>query len=101
MYDLGVVVEMVDEIVVMYVGWIVERVNVDMIFVVFEHFYMWGLLFLILCLDLLCGEELVLIFGCLLLLINLFGGCSFYLCCLYVCEVYKKVDFMFDVVLGV
>lgn len=51
-YDLGVVVIIVDRIVVMYVGKIVEIGIVEDIFYDFRYLYIWGLLGLLFILDL-------------------------------------------------
>lgn len=53
-YDLGVVVVVVDCVVVMYVGRIVEEGVVDDVFVCLMYFYISGLM------------VVILVFGCML-----------------------------------
>lgn len=50
-YDFGVVVDVVDDIVVMYCGWFVEYVDVCCFYDNFVYLYIVGLLDFILCLD--------------------------------------------------
>lgn len=80
-YDLGVVVQVVDRVVVMYVGKMVEIGMRKDIFYQLQYFYMKGLLNFVLWLDM-EGVELILIDGMLLDLFLFLSGCLFVVCCL-------------------
>lgn len=76
-YDLGVVVEMCDEVIVMYGGKIVEYIDVDMLFYVLKYLYMKVFFYLILCMED-DVEVLNMIKGIVFFFVNmLWIGCCF------------------------
>lgn len=89
MYDFGVVVNVVDWVVVMYVGQVVELGMVDEIFYDLCYLYIWGLFVLMLSLDSIDQEKLMVILGMLFDLMNFLKGDVFVFCSLYV----MKIDF--------
>ena len=76
-HDLGVVAEIADEIVVMYAGRVVERVDTRKLFYDPQHPYTWGLLGSIPRLDRPKQERLHSIKGTPPSLINAPAGCKF------------------------
>lgn len=82
-YDIGVVVEILDWIVVMYVGQIIEEGDMYQVINYVCYFYMQGLLVVNLY-DVQCGECFDVIFGVLFVLEMKFDVCFFVLCCFYV-----------------
>lgn len=85
-YDLGVVVQVVDCVVVMYVGKIVEIGIRRDIFYMLQYLYIKGLLCLVFWLDL-YESEFVFIVGLFFDLFVFLFGCLFVFCCFYVMEV--------------
>lgn len=103
-YNFGVVVEMVDCVVVMYGGCVVEEGDVIEIFKVLCYFYIMGLFNFIFCFS---EDEYVYVFGqfkkCLEVifgnvfnLFNLFFGCIFELCCKFVVFQCLQVVLVFE-----
>jgi oligopeptide/dipeptide ABC transporter ATP-binding protein len=77
-HNLGAIAEMADEVVIMYLGKIVERADVDTIFHEPRHPYTRGLLEAIPRLGKKSGERLASIKGTVPLPINLPRACPFY-----------------------
>jgi peptide/nickel transport system ATP-binding protein len=82
-HDLGVVAELVDDILVMYGGKCVEYSSAEDVFYHPEHPYTWGLLGSMPRLDRVRAERLIPIKGTPPSLINLPPGCSFHPRCAY------------------
>lgn len=97
MYDMGVVVGFVDDVMVMYVGCIVEYVLVDLIFVVLLYLYMIGLFNVLLWLIDVDDVLFVVIFGNLLMFGIVLVGCVFVKCCMYVEECCGVVCLVFEI----
>lgn len=91
MYDLSVVEYLCMKIGIMYLGMIVEIVLCDELFINLLYFYMKVLLLVVLILDLIVKWEWIILEGDILSLVNLFLGCCFYICCLFVMDVCKKI----------
>jgi peptide/nickel transport system ATP-binding protein len=99
-HDLGVVAEMADEVVVMYAGKVVERADVDTIFIAPHHPYTQGLLASIPRL----GEKrdrLEVIKGVVPNPLNLPAGCLFKRRCPYAMPICDTAPPLRDVTVGV
>jgi peptide/nickel transport system ATP-binding protein len=82
-HDLGVVAELVDDILVMYAGKCVEYGTAEELFHQPEHPYTWGLLGSMPRMDRVRAERLIPIKGTPPSLINRPSGCSFHPRCAY------------------
>lgn len=100
MYDIVIVCYIVEDLVVMYVGYMVEWGDIDEIIYDLQYFYIKLLVFVVFDLKKLIYEKLEGNKGEILLWILNFVGCLFVGCCLYVfvkcCEVLLEVIQLFD-----
>jgi oligopeptide/dipeptide ABC transporter ATP-binding protein len=99
-HDLGVVAEMADEVVVMYAGKVVERADVDTIFIAPHHPYTQGLLASIPRLGV-KRERLEVIKGMVPNPLNLPAGCLFKRRCPYAMPICDTAPPLRDVTQGV